>query len=159
MNDRWSATERIFHAALERPVETRAAFVAEACGDDAELRRDVQSLLDEAAATGFLEQPALQIAAGLVTSPGLAPLTGQRIGVYRITALLGRGGMGEVYRAHDTRLGRDVAIKVLPQALTADPDRLARFEREARVLASLNHPHIGMLYGLEESGSKSALVL
>ena len=67
------------------------------------------------------------------------------LGVYSITALLGRGGMGEVYRARDTRLGRDVAIKVLPRALTADPDRLARFEREARMLASLNHPHIGML--------------
>ncbi|HEU4925993.1 MAG TPA: protein kinase [Vicinamibacterales bacterium] len=159
MTDRWCATERIFHAALERPVEARAAFVAEACGDDVELRRDVQSLLDEASSAGFLEQPALQIAAGLVTSAGIAPLTGQRIGIYSITALLGRGGMGEVYRAHDTRLGRDVAIKVLPQAVTANPDRLARFEREARVLASLNHPHIGMLYGLEESGGHSALVL
>ena len=145
MTDRWSATERIFHAALERPVEARAAFLAEACGDDDALRQDVQSLLDEASSTGFLEQPALQIAAGLVTSASLAPLTGQQLGVYRITALLGRGGMGEVYRARDTRLGREVAIKVLPPALTADPDRLARFEREARVLASLNHPHIGMI--------------
>jgi eukaryotic-like serine/threonine-protein kinase len=159
MTDRWSATERIFHAALERPVEARAAFLAEACGDDAELRREVQSLLDEASAPGFLEQPALQIAAGLVTSASLAPLTGQRLGVYSITALLGRGGMGEVYRARDTRLGREVAIKVLPPALTAHPDRLARFEREARVLASLNHPHIGMLYGIEEGGGHLALVL
>ena len=159
MTDRWSATERIFHAALERPVEARAAFLAEACGDDVELRRDVQSLLDEASSTGFLEQPALQVAAGLVTSASIAPLTGQRIGVYSITALLGRGGMGEVYRARDTRLGREVAIKVLPPALTAHPDRLARFEREARVLASLNHPCIGMLYGLEESGGHRALVL
>ena len=159
MTDRWSATERIFHAALERPVEARAAFLAEACGDDAALRQDVQTLLDAASSTGFLEQPALQIAAGLVTSATLAPLTGQRIGVYSIASLLGRGGMGEVYRARDTRLGRDVAIKVLPPALTANPDRLARFEREARVLASLNHPHIGMLYGLEESGGHTALVL
>ena len=159
MTDRWSATERIFNAALERPVEARAAFLAEACGDDAALRQDVQSLLDAASSTGFLEQPALQIAAGLVTSATLAPLTGQHIGVYSIAALLGRGGMGEVYRARDTRLGRDVAIKVLPPALTANPDRLARFEREARVLASLNHPHIGMLYGLEESGGHTALVL
>ena len=123
------------------------------------LRRDVQSLLDQASATGFLAQPALQVAAGLVTSDSLAPLTGQQLGVYSITALLGRGGMGEVYRARDTRLGREVAIKVLPPALTANPDRLARFEREARVLASLNHPHIGMLYGLEESGGQLALVL
>jgi Tol biopolymer transport system component len=159
MTDRWSASERIFHAALARPVEARAAFLAEACGGDAELRRDVQSLLDQASAPGFLQQPALQVAAGLVTSASLAPLTGKQLGVYSIKALLGRGGMGEVYRALDTRLGREVAIKVLPRALVADPDRLARFEREARVLASLNHPHIGMLYGLEESGGHLALIL
>ena len=67
---------------------------------------------------------------------------GRRIGVYEIRALLGAGGMGEVYRARDTKLDRDVAIKILPSAFTSDPDRLARFEREARLLASLNHPHI-----------------
>src|SRR5262245_10861230 len=128
MTDRWSATERIFHAALDKPVEARAAFVAEACGDDGALRRDVQSLLDRASATGFIAEPALQIAAGLVSEASRAPLTGQQIGVYNIKALLGRGGMGEVYRALDTRLGREVAIKVLPPALTANPDRLARFE-------------------------------
>ncbi len=159
MTERWSATERIFHAALERPVEARAAFVAEACGGDDALRRDVQSLLDQASAPAFLGQPALQVAAGLVTSASLAPLTGQQLGVYRITALLGRGGMGEVYRARDTRLGREVAIKVLPRALTGNPDRLARLEREARVLASFNHPHIGMLHGLEESDGHLALIL
>ena len=67
--------------------------------------------------------------------------------------------MGEVYRARDTKLGRDVAIKILPRAFTTDPDRLARFEREARVLASLNHPHIGAIYGVEESDGAPALVL
>jgi len=86
-------------------------------------------------------------------------LTGQRIGVYEIRALIGAGGMGEVYRAHDTRLGRDVAIKILPRAFTADPDRLARFEREARMLASLNHPNIAAIYGFEESNGVRALVL
>ena len=159
MTHRWSAIERIFHAALDRPVEARAAFLAEACGDDRELLREVQSLLDQSASTAFLEQPALQVAAGLVTAATLAPLTGHQIGVYSVGALLGRGGMGEVYRARDTRLGRDVAIKVLPRTLTSDPDRLARFEREARMLASLNHPHIGMLYGIEEGGGHRALVL
>ena len=83
----------------------------------------------------------------------------ERIGPYEIRTLLGKGGMGEVYRAHDTRLGRDVAIKILPASLADDPDRLARFEREARVLASLNHPNIGAIYGLEESGGVTALVL
>ena len=76
---------------------------------------------------------------------------GSRIGPYEIVGALGAGGMGEVYRARDTRLERDVAIKVLPEAFAADPDRLARFEREAQILASLNHPHIAQIYGLEES--------
>ena len=73
-------------------------------------------------------------------------------------APLGTGGMGEVYRAHDARLGRDVAVKILPRAFTTDPDRLARFAREARVLASLNHPHIAGIYGIEEIGESPALV-
>ena len=84
---------------------------------------------------------------------------GTRLGPYEVTALIGVGGMGEVYRATDTRLKRDVAVKVLPAALAGDPDRLARFQREAEVLASLNHPNIGGIYGLEESGGVTALVL
>ena len=88
------------------------------------------------------------------------PLTpGTRIGAYDVAGPLGAGGMGEVYRARDTRLDRDVALKVLPAAFTADPDRLARFEREARVLASLNHPNIAQIHGLEETGGTRALVL
>src|SRR5579863_5685869 len=88
------------------------------------------------------------------------PLTaGTQLGSYRILAPIGAGGMGEVYRAHDTKLERDVAIKVLPRALAQDPDRLARFEREAKVLASLNHPNIAQIYGLEESSDTRALVM
>ncbi len=88
------------------------------------------------------------------------PLTvGSRIAHYDVTALIGEGGMGQVYRARDTKLDRDVALKVLPQAFTDDPDRLARFEREAKVLASLNHPNIGSIYGLEEAEGQKALVL
>jgi len=87
----------------------------------------------------------------------LAP--GARYGPYEITAKIGAGGMGEVYRARDTRLDRDVALKILPPAFAGDPERLARFEREARTLATLNHPHIGHIYGLEESGGVRALVL
>ena len=89
----------------------------------------------------------------------LALTPGARIGPYEIFAPLGAGGMGEVYRARDTKLNRDVAIKVLPAAFTDDPDRLARFKREAQVLASLNHPHIGAIYGFEDSGETHALVL
>ena len=84
---------------------------------------------------------------------------GQALGPYVISAQIGEGGMGEVYRARDSKLGRDVAIKILPRAFTADPDRLARFEREARMLASLNHPHIGAIYGVEELDGAPALVL
>ncbi len=84
---------------------------------------------------------------------------GDRLGPYEITAKIGEGGMGEVWQARDTTLDRDVALKVLPDAFTQDPDRLARFEREAKVLASLNHPNIGSIYGLEEAGRIRALVL
>ena len=84
---------------------------------------------------------------------------GTTLGPYQVTAKIGEGGMGEVYRARDTKLDRDVALKVLPQAFTDDPDRLARFEREAKVLASLNHPNIGHIYGLEEAEEQKALVL
>jgi len=84
---------------------------------------------------------------------------GSRLGHYDVTALIGEGGMGEVYRTRDTKLDRDVALKVLPEAFTSDPERLARFEREAKVLASLNHPNIGGIHGLEESDGVRALVL
>jgi Tol biopolymer transport system component len=86
-------------------------------------------------------------------------MIGSRLGPYDVTAKLGRGGMGEVYRAHDRRLDREVALKVLPEGLTADPERLARFEREAKVLAQLHHPHIASIFGLEESGAIRALVM
>ena len=85
--------------------------------------------------------------------------TGSRLGPYEILAPLGAGGMGEVYRARDTKLNRDVAIKVLPEAVASDPERLARFSREAQVLAALNHPNIAHIYGLEESGGIRALVM
>src|ERR671934_242440 len=86
-------------------------------------------------------------------------LAGTRIGAYEVIESLGAGGMGEVYRARDTRLDRDVAIKILPEAFAHDADRLARFEREAKTLASLNHPHIAAIYGLEEQGGVRGLVM
>src|SRR5262245_34399594 len=84
---------------------------------------------------------------------------GTRLGVYEVTEAIGAGGMGEVYRARDTKLGRDVAIKVLPTSLTNDPERLARFSREAQVLAALNHPNIASIYHVEETSDGSALVM
>src|SRR5215475_14632019 len=85
--------------------------------------------------------------------------SGTRLGPYEVSALLGAGGMGEVYRARDTKLNRDVALKILPEAFTLDADRIARFRREAQVLASLNHPNIAAIYGFEDSGGTHALVL
>lgn len=82
-----------------------------------------------------------------------------RLGSYEILSALGQGGMGEVYRARDTRLDRDVALKILPEFFAADPDRLMRFEREAKTLAALNHPHIAQIHGVEESAGVRALVM
>jgi eukaryotic-like serine/threonine-protein kinase len=103
--------------------------------------------------------PSASLSSNRVESPTVALAPGTRLGPYEILSALGAGGMGEVYRARDTKLGRDVAIKILPSHFTSDPDRLARFEREARVLASLNHPHIGAIYGLEDADGVRALVL
>src|SRR5262249_36250665 len=87
------------------------------------------------------------------------PMIGRELGQFEVVAKLGEGGMGEVYRARDTKLGRDVALKVIPDLFATDPERLARFEREAQVLASLNHPNIAHIYGVEESGAVKALVM
>ena len=89
----------------------------------------------------------------------MALATGVRCGPYEITAKIGAGGMGEVYRARDTKLDRDVALKILPEAFASDFGRLARFQREAKILAALDHPHIAHIHGLEESGGVRALVL
>src|SRR5216683_2996168 len=89
----------------------------------------------------------------------MAFTSGTKLGPYEIQSPLGAGGMGEVYRARDSRLGRDVAIKVLPRVFTGDPDRRTRFEREARILAALNHSHIGAIYGLEDADGVLGLVL
>src|SRR3984893_3965324 len=89
----------------------------------------------------------------------MAVTLGTKLGSYEILSPLGAGGMGEVYRARDTRLGREVALKVLPAAFASDPERMARFQREAQVLASLNHPRIGAIYGFEDSGGARALVM
>ncbi|MGH9253286.1 MAG: protein kinase domain-containing protein [Vicinamibacterales bacterium] len=158
--DRWRQVEDLCHAALARPAEDRAAFLATACLGDDLLQREVESLLtQESSAAGFMSVPAAAAAGSAVLDHAKGSLVGQRLGSYTIRSLLGVGGMGEVYRAHDDTLGREVAIKVLPPAFTADPERRARFEREARMLATLNHPHIGAIYGVEEADGVRALVL
>ncbi len=157
--ERWRRLEELYHAALTRSERDRASFLAHACAGDEALLREVNALLAQpASGRGFLDGPAVAVAA-MVSDIGGSTLTGKRLGAYEVHARIGAGGMGEVYRARDTKLGRDVAIKILPPHFTSDPDRLARFEREARVLASLNHPHIGAIYGLEDADGVRALVL
>lgn len=141
--ERWQRLGSLFHDALERPPgEERARFLDESCAGDAELRRELDALIGSHEKAGsFLESPILD---GELGSDALA--TGTRLGPYEITNLLGRGGMGEIYRARDTRLARDVAVKVLPAALARNPERLSRFEQEARAASALNHSHIVSLY-------------
>ena len=159
-SERDTRIEQICHEALERDSAARPAFLDEACAGDSTLRRDVESLLAHAGgADEFLRRAALDVAAQYAAAPHQTLAAGQSVGLFTIVGPLGVGGMGEVYRARDPKLGRDVAIKVLPAMFTVDADRLARFEREARTLAALNHPHIGAIYGLEESGGVLALVL
>ena len=152
MSDRWQRIEELYHSAREREGSQRAAFLKEACAGDDALRREVESLLaQEKGVEGFLEAPALEEAAKLFVEDRGQSWVGRQIGSYQIISFLDAGGMGEVYQAHDTKLGRHVALKVLPAAFVHDPDRLARFQREARMLAALNHPNIATIYGLEQS--------
>ncbi|MGE5359372.1 MAG: protein kinase domain-containing protein [Bacteroidales bacterium] len=136
--------------ALGMGAAERGAFLAEACGADAELRGEVESLLEmQPGAPAFLEAPAW--------APPATPLTrGTRLGPYEIRAFVGAGGMGDVYKAHDTRLDRTVAIKVLPPAAASDPERRARFEREAKAIAALNHSHICTLYDVGDRASDAS---
>jgi TolB-like protein/tetratricopeptide (TPR) repeat protein len=156
-DDRWRRVEELYQAAYERPVHERKAFLDEACAGDATLREEVESLLVQPVSTdGSLERAARGVT--LPTTPRSLP-AGTRLGIYEIIGPLGAGGMGEVYRARDSQLNRDVALKVLPELAALDPDRLARFRREAQVLASLNQPNIGAIYGFENADGIHALVL
>jgi serine/threonine protein kinase len=158
--DRSQQVERIYHEARERDPRERAAFLAQACAGDDALRRELESLLaEDASVQSFLEKPALELV-DKISGEDLPPsMIGHRFGPYFVLSLLAKGGMGEVYRARDTKLGRDVALKILPATFARDPERLTRFQREARLLASLNHPHIAAIYGMEESGGLHGLVM
>jgi len=156
--ERLREIERLFHDAREQPPAGRDGFLARACADDPALRREVESLLAQPPA-GLIDAPVAALVAQLASAPAPRLAPGASVGPYRIERLLDVGGMGEVYRARDARLDRDVAIKILPQVFTNHPERLARFEREARLLAALNHPNVGAIYGLEEIEGARALVL
>ena len=146
--ERWRRVEQLFEAAMSRPPAERTSFLARECGDDAALRVEVESLLPRATESPqFLEPDRGAVAARVFANDG-EDLTGRRLGVYVVGPLIGSGGMGHVYRARDSRLERHVALKVLPADVSNDAGRIARFEREARLLASLKHPHIATIHGL-----------
>jgi len=164
--DRWSEVERIYHAARARAAGDRTAFLDDACGTDQALRREVESLLKyEPEARSFLESG--DRGPGLLrllrpkpeTLPAAARLVGRVFDSYEVQELIATGGMSEVYRALDTRLRRVVAIKVLPEHLSGDPERRERFHREARLVSSLNHPHVCALYHVGTHDGLAYLVM
>src|SRR5439155_9949780 len=131
--------DEIFQAALDLPSEQRAAYLDQACASDHDLRLEVESLISSYDRSGsFIEQPAIEIDASIVAGP-LMSKVGESIGHYQIVEPLGAGGMGEVYLASDTRMDRQVALKVLPQYFTQDQERVRRFQQEAQAALALNH--------------------
>ncbi len=147
--------DRIFQAALARDSVERTAFLDEACADDAALRGEVEALLaSDEQAGGFIESPALEIAPELVADKHSTSDTGKTIGPYRLTAQLGAGGMGSVYLAHDMRLGRKVALKLLDPGLTSENYTRTRFIREARLASSLDHPNICTIHEVGEAAGR-----
>jgi serine/threonine protein kinase len=150
--DRWLRAKELFGEAVARPPAERARFLADACPDDAAMRQEVEALLTSHDAAGdvFDRRPAVASAlahAGLGSQPESSTLAaGRRFGAYEIVEAIGAGGMGEVYRARDLRLHRDVALKILPPALVADPARRERFVQEARAASALEHPHIAVIH-------------
>ena len=157
--ERWQQVERIYHEVTARPSEERAHLLNRECAGDAELRAEVERMLAfESRATEFLEAPAMEVAARALAA--VAPLhPGSLFGSYKIVALLGAGGMGEVYKARDTRLNRTVAIKVLPAAASNEEDRRKRFLQEARAASALKHPNIVTLHDILSEGGRDALVM
>src|SRR5262245_36180847 len=149
--ERWRQVDQVFQAALERASEDRVAFISAACGGDDSLRREVESLLQASQQAGsYFDAPALEVAAELLAQQKIPSMVGRRLSHYQVLSLIGAGGMGEVFLAEDTRLGRRVALKVLPPAFTWDHERIRRVEREAKAASALNHPHILTIHEVGE---------
>jgi eukaryotic-like serine/threonine-protein kinase len=145
--ERWQQVKQIFNSALNYRPEERPSFLSKACSGDANLRQEVESLLASHEQTGdFIDEPAFAAAASLLADEKLGLKVGETIASYEVLSFISRGGMGEVYLAEDKRLGRKVALKLLPASFTTDDDRLRRFEQEARSASALNHPNIITIY-------------
>lgn len=152
--ERWQQINQLFYSALERDAEQRDAFLSEACKGDESLHREVVSLLgSHEEANSFIKTPAADIAAELMAGLETQLICGQNVGHYQIVSLLGEGGMGEVYLAHDVRLGRHVALKLLPTKFILDAERVHRFKQEARAVSALNHPNIVTIHEIGRSNS------
>ena len=159
-SDRWQQIEQLYYAALECEAGQRAAFLDEACGGDEELRREVESLLASHEQAGeFLASPALEVAAKLIAEDQFASAVGRSIGHYQILSLLGVGGMGEVYLAQDTRLDRQIALKLLPVHFTQDADRMRRFVQEAKAASAFSHPNVAHIYEIGEAEGVSFIAM
>jgi Tol biopolymer transport system component len=156
----WIRVAEVYHGAVAIAPEDRASFLDHACAGDTELRHEVESLLARASdASGFLETPALELAGRAMAAQHPPLLIGHRFGQYEIRSFIGAGGMGEVYLARDLTLERDVAIKCLPAYIASDLSARARLRREARLLATLNHPNVASIHGVEEADGMIGLVL
>jgi Tol biopolymer transport system component/tRNA A-37 threonylcarbamoyl transferase component Bud32 len=147
--ERWQRIEQLYSAAVEREPAEQAAYLAEACGGDQELRHEVESLVCNGEQGALLERPALELAAEQYVPVTLPDLVGRKLGRYQAISRLGGGGMGEVYLARDTRLKRDVALKLLRPDSVADANRTQRFIQEARAASALNHPHIVAIHDVD----------
>src|SRR6266699_2657948 len=152
---RWARITEIYHATITRPPEERASFLSEECHGDESLRKQVEAMVKSHERSGdFIESPAFAVAPELLIDEPTGDLIGQSIGHYRIESLLGVGGMGEVYLARDEQLGRKVALKLLPEHMTANETQLIRFKTEARTASALNHPNILTVYEIGAEGDR-----
>ena len=154
----WPQIESLYHRALELPPEERAAYISLACRGNQELRREVDSLISShLEAVEFMEEPVAEQATRLIAEEQIASIIGQTVGNYAILSLIDTGGMGEVYLAEDTRLGRQVAVKLLPSCFGVDVERLRRFQQEARAASALNHPNILTIHEVGEASGRQFL--